>query len=209
MMVVATIAMLLLMGSAAACEQSDSTSGGTSSHLTKSAAVSAASQGSPRSTAEATPSTAVIQTASVESNRAASTRMVTAAEGGTAAPAPEQQVADHADQPAHPAATTAQPDADAQQVRVDIENLKTRLKKTDAIGFFTKLALRNDLMDLVDAIKRYRKKSTLPAHMKELRARFDGLLLKIITLLDDDPDLSRDLYVGRESIWKSLLEVKV
>ncbi len=91
---------------------------------------------------------------------------------------------------------------------VNYKELEERLKNTDAIGFFTKLAIRNDIVDLVNKIKQYRKKSMLKAKMKEIRARFDGLLLKIIALLEEDPDLSRDLYVGRESIWESLLEVK-
>jgi len=91
---------------------------------------------------------------------------------------------------------------------VDFKVLKERLKDTDAIGFFTKLAIRNDIVDLMDKIKQYRKKSQLKAKMKEIRSSFDGLLLKIIALLEGDPNLSRDLYVGRESIWESLLEVK-
>jgi len=91
---------------------------------------------------------------------------------------------------------------------VDYKELKERLKNTAAIGFFTKLAIRNDIVDLIDKIKQYRKKSMLKAKRKEIRASFDGLLLKIIALLEEDPDLSRDLYVGRESIWESLLEVK-
>jgi len=91
---------------------------------------------------------------------------------------------------------------------VDFKQLKERLKDTDAIGFFTKLAIRNDIVDLMGKIKKYRKSSVLKSKMKEIRISFDGLLLKIIALLRDDPNLSRDLYVGRESIWESLLEVK-
>lgn len=94
------------------------------------------------------------------------------------------------------------------QLAVDFETLKTRLKHTDAIGFFTKIAIRNDIIDLLDEIRRYRTQRTLQAHISQIRASFDGLLLKIVALLEDDPELSRDLYVGRESIWKSLLEVK-
>lgn len=93
-------------------------------------------------------------------------------------------------------------------VSVNFDALKERLKNTDAIGFFTKLAIRNDIVDLMDKIKRYRKQSMLKEKMQEIRTSFDGLLLKIIALLEEDPDLSRDLYVGRESIWESLLEVK-
>jgi len=91
---------------------------------------------------------------------------------------------------------------------VDFKVLEQRLKNTDAIGFFTKLAIRNDIIDLMDKIKKYRENSKLKTKMKEIRVSFDGLLLKIIALLEGDPDLSRDLYVGRESIWESLLEVK-
>jgi len=95
-----------------------------------------------------------------------------------------------------------------QTKQVDLKVLKQRLRKTTAIGFFTKLAIRNDLVDLIDEIKKYRKQSMLNDKLNEVRASFDGLILKLIALLDDDPDLSRDLYVGREMIWKSLLEEK-
>ncbi len=91
---------------------------------------------------------------------------------------------------------------------IDVKVLEERLKDTDAIGFFTKLAIRNDIVDLMDKIKKYRKSSMLKVKIKEIRSSFDGLLLKIIALLEGDPKLSRDLYVGRESIWESLLEVK-
>jgi len=96
----------------------------------------------------------------------------------------------------------------ANAASVDFNVLKERLKNTDAIGFFTKLAIRNDILDLMDKIKTYRKHAMLNAKRAEIRRSFDGLLLKIIALLKDDPELSRDLYVGRESIWESLLEVK-
>lgn len=97
----------------------------------------------------------------------------------------------------------------AQQIAVDVEGLKTRLQETDAIGIFTKLAIRSDILDLVDEINRHRKKNRLEQKIAEMRASFDGLLLKMVALLERDPALSRDLYVSRESIWKSLLEVKV
>jgi len=105
-----------------------------------------------------------------------------------------------------PSSTT--PEETIQKKQVDLKILKQRLRKTTAIGFFTKLAIRNDLVDLIDEIKKYRKQSMLNDKLNEVRASFDGLILKLIALLDDDPDLSRDLYVGREMIWKSLLEEK-
>ena len=106
------------------------------------------------------------------------------------------------------AAVEKQLEATDKPAHVDVDILKKRLTSTSAIGFFTKLAIRNDLVDLMGSIKKYRKKSILNDKLDELRAHFDGLILKIVALLDEDPDLSRDLYVGREDIWQSLLEVK-
>jgi hypothetical protein len=82
-----------------------------------------------------------------------------------------------------------------------------RIKESHAIGVFTKLALRSDALDLVDLFKAYRQKAN-HITLAELRARFDGLLLKALALLDDDPTLSHDISMAREGIWNSLLEVK-
>ncbi|MDQ7011358.1 MAG: hypothetical protein Q9M29_06005 [Mariprofundaceae bacterium] len=116
------------------------------------------------------------------------------------------------------AATVAQADVPAQQegsrdvatvsAPLDMDMLVERLKQTRAIGFFTKLAIRNDVMDLIVLIDNYRKKSVLESKLNDVRARFEGLFLKIVALLENDPDLSRDIYLAREKIWKSLLEVK-
>jgi hypothetical protein len=105
----------------------------------------------------------------------------------------------------------AEPDAESARPApaLDLETLTERLKQTDAIGLFTKLAIRNDVMDLADTIKKYRKKSLLTAKLDLLRSRFEGLFLKIVALLEKDPGLSRDIYLARETIWKSLLEVKI
>jgi len=90
----------------------------------------------------------------------------------------------------------------------DVEALKDRLKNTRAIGIFTKLAIRSDIMDLVTEIAMYRKQSLLPERMPQVRSSFEGLILKIMALLEGDPALSRDLYTNRELLWKNLLEVK-
>jgi len=89
----------------------------------------------------------------------------------------------------------------------DMSVLIERLKETDAIGMFTKLALRSDALDIMDMITAYNKHMDRYS-LKELRARFDGLLLKVMALLDDDPGLSRDISLAREEIWKSLLTHK-
>jgi len=88
----------------------------------------------------------------------------------------------------------------------DIDELTRRLKETRAIGFFTKLAIRSDAMDLLHQAEKYRT-SEGRAKLETLRERFNGLLLKILALLQDDPKLAEDISLAREDIWKSVLEV--
>jgi len=101
-----------------------------------------------------------------------------------------------------------QVNAEENQVAVDLDTLKLRLKSSKAIGLFTKLEIRNDIVGLVDDIHRYREQDLLEVKLAEVRSSFDSLLLKMVDLLKGDPMLSRDLYTGREHIWESLLEVK-
>ncbi len=91
---------------------------------------------------------------------------------------------------------------------LDMDALIERLKNTDAIGFFTKLAIRNDVMDFSAMVRRYRQQSMLKARIQDIRARFEGLFLKIVALLEKDPALSRDIYLARKNIWKRLVEEK-
>ncbi len=89
----------------------------------------------------------------------------------------------------------------------NMDMLIERLKKTNALGMFTKLALRSDALDIMGMVKAYNKHRAKYS-LKELRARFNGLVLKVLVLLDDDPGLARDISLAQEDIWKSLLEVK-
>lgn len=89
----------------------------------------------------------------------------------------------------------------------NMDELIERLKKSDAIGFLTKLTLRSDALDLVGMVKAYKEHKSRYS-LADLHARFNGLLLKVLALLSDDPKLSKDISVAREDIWKSLLEVK-
>jgi len=91
---------------------------------------------------------------------------------------------------------------------ISLDELVERLKKTEAIGMFTKLAIRSDVLDFKASIDDYRKKGELERYAGHLRDHFDGLLLKILTLLERDPALSKDIQHARESIWRSFLEAK-
>lgn len=141
--------------------------------------------------------------------------LVSPALAGCAAAAPPATM--HEEEPGVPVAAAdrskrprAQEQAAAkgsEQQPFDMDELIARLKKTKAIGFLTKLTLRSDAMELIEMVRRYRKEDS-PAQLKRLRARFEGLLLKVLALLDDDPGLRHDIVAQRERIWQSLLEVK-
>jgi len=91
---------------------------------------------------------------------------------------------------------------------ISMDELVQGLKATKAIGFFTKLAIRSDVLGFRDHVANIRRKNQLKDNMANIRANFDGLLLKIMALLEKDPDLSKKIYLGRHSIFKSLLEVR-
>jgi len=84
---------------------------------------------------------------------------------------------------------------------ISLDQLIARLKATSAIGLFTKIALRSDIIALQNEIT----VSATPQTIHKLRRQFDGLVLKILALLDKDPDLARDIYQARKSIWQSLI----
>ena len=89
---------------------------------------------------------------------------------------------------------------------LDLTTLETRLKETKAIGVFTKITLKNQVDDLLDQFRAYyqgRVKTTLA----ELRQPYDRLLLKVLTLLqDEDPELARAIVTSREAIWGILAD---
>jgi hypothetical protein len=88
---------------------------------------------------------------------------------------------------------------------LDFKLLATRLRETKAIGVLTKLALKNQVDDLVDKFRAYHKRQGT-ATLAELRRNYDMLLLKVLSLLQDsDPPLARDIVKSRAAIW-SILE---
>ena len=84
---------------------------------------------------------------------------------------------------------------------LDLNSLKERLKDTRAIGVFTKLSLKNQVDDLLSQLRAFHaKKST--TSLPELRQRYDLLLLKVLSLLQDgDRPLATAISQSRDSIW--------
>ncbi len=104
--------------------------------------------------------------------------------------------------------TAPEEQAKAEKKPFDMDVLIERLKETAVIGFFSKMALRSDALDLVDDIKQFKASGSQPeTQLTELRASFNGLLLKVLALLNDDPVLAQNIRTAQNKIWSNLLEV--
>jgi hypothetical protein len=89
---------------------------------------------------------------------------------------------------------------------LDLAGLAQRLRDTNAIGMFTKLSLKNQVDDLLEQFRGfYRGEIAVP--MAELRQRYETLLLKVLTLVQDaDQQLARAITSSREVIWGILAD---
>jgi hypothetical protein len=104
------------------------------------------------------------------------------------------------------AASTQPVDKQPAPAPLDLTALEQRLKDTHAIGVFTKLSLKNQVDDLLDAFRSFHGGQTQPP-LAELRQRYDLLLLKVLTLLQDgDPPLASAISASREAIWALLAD---
>ena len=89
---------------------------------------------------------------------------------------------------------------------LDLASLEQRLRDTRSIGLFTKLSLKNQVDDLLAQFRAYYRAQGKPPPTP-LRQRYDGLLLKVITLLQDgDPPLASAIMSSREAIWGILAD---
>ena len=89
-----------------------------------------------------------------------------------------------------------------------MNTLEAQLKETNAIGFFTKIALKNQVDDLLDQFREaYQGKAKLT--MTDLRRSFDLLMMKVLSLLqDEDQKLASSILSSREAIWGLLADPK-
>ncbi len=95
-------------------------------------------------------------------------------------------------------AVVAKPEA---APKLDLKSLETRLKETPAIGVFTKIALKNQVDDLLEQFRAYYR-GELKTELAQLRRSYDGLVMKVLALLQDsDPPLAGDILASREAIW--------
>ncbi len=88
---------------------------------------------------------------------------------------------------------------------LDLASLQERLKDTRAIGLFTKLSLKNQVDDLLGQFRAFHARKVPP--LSELRQRYDLLLLKVLSLLQDgDPSLAAQISSSREALWDILTD---
>jgi hypothetical protein len=84
---------------------------------------------------------------------------------------------------------------------LDLKSLETRLKETPAIGVFTKLALKNQIDELLDRFRGFYQ-GKVKTSLAELRRSYDLLVLKVLALLQEaDPPLASAIAGSREAIW--------
>ncbi len=89
---------------------------------------------------------------------------------------------------------------------LDVAALKTRLRETRAIGAFAKLALSNQMDDLVQEFRSLHLGGR-SNKVSKLRQRYDLLVLKVLALIQDgDPPLARTIAGSREAIWSILAD---
>jgi hypothetical protein len=140
-----------------------------------------------QTSASATPAAAQAKASSVRPASPAASRPPPAAK-----PAPP---------PAAPAAGKAPAATTQAAAALDLAALEQRLRDTKAIGLFTKLSLKNQVDDLLEQFRAvYRGKANTP--MTALRQRYDLLLFKVLSLLQDsDPPLAKAIGSSREAIW--------
>ena len=91
---------------------------------------------------------------------------------------------------------------------LDLNKLKQELKDTKAIGVFSKLTLKNQMDDLLGAVRKFHQgqgKLTLT----DLHRSYELLVMKVLSLVqDDDKKLASDIVSSREAIWGILADPK-
>jgi hypothetical protein len=123
------------------------------------------------------------------------------------APAPKPS----ARTPAPPAASKVAPPvakAPASAPTLDLNALEAQLRATKAIGVFTKITLKNQVDDLLDRFGEYYE-GKAKFTMTDLRRSYDLLMMKVLTLLqDEDQKLASAIVSSRQAIWDLLADPK-
>jgi hypothetical protein len=106
------------------------------------------------------------------------------------------------------AAARPAPVVKAAAAPLNLKALTQQLRDTKAIGIFTKIALKNQVDDLLDSFRKHYQGNEKLA-MADLRRSFDLLMMKVLSLLqDEDQKLASAIVSSREAIWGMLADPK-
>jgi len=109
-------------------------------------------------------------------------------------------------QPVRQATVAGTPEEPPLPSTLDLASLEQRLRDTRAIGVLTKLSLKNQVDDLLNQFRSFYR-GERKTSLAELRQRYDLLLLKVLTLLQDgDAPLAMAISSSREAIWGILAD---
>ena len=132
----------------------------------------------------------------------------------TTAPQTPRRPAPAVAPPAKPPQPAAKAPQSAAQARVppapalDLDGMKARLRATKGIGLFTKMALKNQVDDLLDRFRDHYSGKAKVA-MADLRRSYDMLMMKVLSLVQDaDQMLASAIVSSREAIWALLADPK-
>ena len=108
--------------------------------------------------------------------------------------------------PPSAAKTTTPATAPNSPIPLDLVALEKQLKATKAIGVFSKIALKNQVDDLMKKFREhYQGKGK--ATMADLRQAYDLLMMKVLTMVqDDDKNLAAAIVSSRAAIWELLAD---
>jgi hypothetical protein len=160
--------------------------------------------------AEATPAPAAAakapeKTAPIVAAEPATSRAPAAKAPVASAKPPARVAAAPAPSPAAKPPAATPPAATPPAATLDLTSLEARLRETKAIGTFTKLALKNQVDDLLAKFRAYHEKHEPP--LAELRQPYEMLIMKVLSLLQDgDPSLARTISDSRETLWAILTD---
>ena len=105
-------------------------------------------------------------------------------------------------------AIAQQSDSTGPEDDFDLDSIINRVTSSKAIGFFTKLSLKNDIDRFLADVKKYHDgKGGLT--LDQLREHYDALVHNLVTLVQDkDDELVKTIDDGRDKLWTLLADEK-
>ena len=88
--------------------------------------------------------------------------------------------------------------------QLNLSSLEHRVRETRAISVLQKIALQQQVDELLARIRAAHRRS--PGQLASLRHPYDTLLTNIQALLRHDPQLASEIAASREAIWEVLAD---